>query len=448
MLLRRWLQRLSGVWLVICLGGNSYSQPSPCEADSLQVKRFYALADTPCPWMLRPDLLRQLSQLFRQASTQGLAPQAFPVGYMDSLVNGLLPLRNGADSLAADNRATQAALCYFQALATGEPPASIRYKGLDPTSACIDVAALLASAVNRQSLTPLLPFVEPGAGVYKALRDTLQSLVKIWQDTTAATDSIRSTQKLIGRINALSEAINTVRWLRCLLDKQCILVNIPAATLQYYDQGQLLLTSKVIVGKPSTPTGTLSSMVTEVILYPYWTVPARIASRELLPLIKRNPGYLEANGYQVISNGKIIDAASIDWTRYSSTYFPFTLRQSTGCDNSLGIIKLNFYSPYGLYLHDTPWKVLFNAPKRFLSHGCVRVEKINELARLILKGDSLAFNEIIQKGDSLNSQPTPIRLSVPVPVVIVYETAWPDLYGTVRFFDDIYRRYRRTKNVQ
>lgn len=448
MLLSRLRECLSGVWLVICLGGNSYGQPSLCGADSLQVKRFYALAETPYPWMLRPDLLRQLSQLFLHAGTHGLVPQAFPIGYLDSLANGSLPLYNGADSLAADYRTTRAALCYFKALATGEAPVSILYKGLNPSSTCLDVPGLLASFVKQQSLTPLLSIVEPHAVLNKVLCDTLQSLVTIWQDTTTATDSIRSTQKLIGRINALSQAINTVRWLRCLLDKQCILVNIPAATLQYYDQGQLLLTSKVIVGKPSTPTGTLTSMVTEVILYPYWTVPARIASRELLPLIKRNPGYLEANGYQVISNGKIIDAASIDWKRYSSTYFPFTLRQSTGCDNSLGIIKLDFYSPYGLYLHDTPWKVLFNAPKRFLSHGCVRVDKINELARLILKSDSLAFNDIIRKGDSLNSQPTPMRLSVPVPVVIVYETAWPDLYGTVRFFDDVYRRNRQAINAQ
>jgi len=219
---------------------------------------------------------------------------------------------------------------------------------------------------------------------------------------------------------------------------QCIVVNIPSAPLQYYVDGNLLLQSTVIVGKRSTPTSTLSSQVNEIVLYPYWTVPSKIASRELLPMIKRNPSFLDENGYQVISAGKLIDASMVDWKKYSSTNFPFTLRQSTGCDNSLGIMKLNFYSPYGIYLHDTPWKSLFNISKRFMSHGCVRVEKVADLARLMLKADSTAFDEVLQKGDSLNTKPTAMPLTQGVPVFIVYNTVWTDQTGIVRFYDDIY----------
>lgn len=420
----------------------SYAQSAPCVASPESVKRFYQLVNLPHPWIQEPALLQQLAQVLQQATAYGLPEQVYPLACLDSLGRELLSLNSGQDSLAADARITVVALCYFRALANGTGTSPVDYEGVHPSVACIDITALLATSVNQLQVAQLPAIVEPTTNLYKSLRDSLQSIQKVLTDSSAATGSIRPT--LIMRINALCQAINAARWLRCQLEEQCILVNIPSATLQYYVEGKLLLSSKVIVGKPSTPTGTLSSEVLEIILYPYWTVPGKIARRELLPLIKRNPGYLQTNGYQVLNNGRLIDPSSIDWKKYSSSYFPFTLRQSTGCDNSMGIIKLNFYSPYGLFLHDTPWKILFNAPNRYFSHGCVRVERVAELARLLLKDDSVTLNAILQKGDSLNTQPTPIGMNTPIPVVIVYETAWPDISGAVRFFEDIYRSRKGT----
>jgi L,D-transpeptidase YcbB len=430
--------RLLMTLFFVGLTGSISGQTAMCSS-SVAVNRFYQLVDNDHPWTTQPALLRQLVEVMRQSTDYGLTTHAVLLRYPDSLSKGLLHLTDPSDSVSADLRITTAALCYFEAMATGTGNTPVGYEGLHPSTACIDVVSLLATAVLRGDLTTLPVMVGPTNTLYQALLDTLQSLQLNYCDSAAIPANKTLSPQIVARINALRQAINTVRWLRCLPEEQCILVNIPSATLRYYEKNQLVLSSRVIVGKPFTRTGTLSSEVHEVILYPYWTVPAKIARRKLLPLIKRNPGFLKANGYQILSNGKLIDASSIDWKRYSATYFPFTLRQSTGCDNSMGIIKLNFYSPYGLFLHDTPWKLLFNAPTRFFSHGCVRVEKVTELARLLLKDDSVTFNAVLQRGDSLNTEPTPIRLKKSVPVVIVYETAWPDVHGTVRFFTDIYR---------
>jgi murein L,D-transpeptidase YcbB/YkuD len=155
--------------------------------------------------------------------------------------------------------------------------------------------------------------------------------------------------------------------------------------MKVYSQGKVNLEMRMIVGKPSTPTSTLASRVNEVILYPYWHVPYSIATKELLPIIKRNPGYIEAGNYQVLNkSGNIVDPYSINWRALSRNYFPYLIRQSTGCDNALGLLKLNFYSPFGIYLHDTPVKSLFMLNKRYFSHGCMRMEKPMELGHLVL----------------------------------------------------------------
>ena len=156
------------------------------------------------------------------------------------------------------------------------------------------------------------------------------------------------------RIADLKRALNTVRWLRCIREQSphVILVNIPSASLFVYAGNNTILQSKVIVGRASTRTPAFATKVDEVVMYPYWMVPKSIATKELLPHIKRNINYLNTNGFQVVNlQGKVINPASINWQALHAGNFPYILRQSTGCDNSLGIVKINFYSPFGVYLH-------------------------------------------------------------------------------------------------
>jgi murein L,D-transpeptidase YcbB/YkuD len=203
----------------------------------------------------------------------------------------------------------------------------------------------------------------------------------------------------------------------------------------------VVLESKIIVGKPSTPTPLLSSRVTEVILYPYWMVPHSIATKELLPSIKRNAGYLDANGYQVINlQGRVMDPYDINWAAMSVSYFPYIIRQSTGCDNALGLVKLNFYNPYSVYLHDTPNKSLFSLNRRYFSHGCMRVGKAMELARYVLKDNTMAIDTLTQKGCLFNQSPITVPADEHIPVFVLYNTAWIDAAGMVSFSEDIYRK--------
>jgi murein L,D-transpeptidase YcbB/YkuD len=199
---------------------------------------------------------------------------------------------------------------------------------------------------------------------------------------------------------------------------------------------------RIIVGKPSTPTPTLTSKVEEVILYPYWHVPYSIATKEILPLLKKNPGYINTGNYQVLNTaGKIVDPHSINWNSLSRNYFPYIIRQSTGCDNSLGLLKLNFYSPFGVYLHDTPNKNLFLLNKRYFSHGCMRMEEPMELGRLILKDNSVAIDTLEQKGCLYNQSPVVVQAREKIPVIVWYNPAGIDSDGRVIFFEDVYGKF-------
>jgi L,D-transpeptidase YcbB len=187
----------------------------------------------------------------------------------------------------------------------------------------------------------------------------------------------------------------------------------------------------------------LASTVTELVLYPYWNVPDKIARKELLPLIKRTMAYLSINNFQVLSlQGRLIDPAQVNWKAMSATNFPYRLRQSTGCDNSLGLIKLNFYSPFGVYLHDTPLKILFEFNKPYLSHGCVRLQKAKELARYVAGNNTLAVDTISEENCLKNQAPVIVPASKPIPVFVLYHTVWPDSAGRVRFYEDPYGKIR------
>jgi murein L,D-transpeptidase YcbB/YkuD len=246
------------------------------------------------------------------------------------------------------------------------------------------------------------------------------------------------------RIEELKMALNTIRWFGATTTSSTIvIVNIPSANLLVYENGKVILESRVIVGKKSTPTSTLSSTITEVILYPYWVVPRKIAINELLPIIKRDIGYLDKNAIEVFNlQGKLMNPYRINWNSLSASYFPYVLRQSTGCDNSLGLVKLNFYNPFTTYLHDTPWKFLFSFNKRYFSHGCIRVEKAIELARVVLKDNQQAIDSVTEKGCLKDQLPISIQPSKAMPVFVLYQTAWVDSSATVSFHEDVYQRLR------
>jgi hypothetical protein len=246
------------------------------------------------------------------------------------------------------------------------------------------------------------------------------------------------------RYNQCKQALNDLRWLSCITgSEETILVNIPGAFMEVYNKNVVTLNMRMVVGKASTPTPAFTSRIQEVILYPYWHVPRSIATKELLPLIKLSPAFIDKGGYQVLNGrGEIMDPYRIKWHTLSTSNFPYLIRQSTGCDNALGLIKLNFFSPYGVYLHDTPSRNSFSLHRRYFSHGCMRMEKPMELGRLILKENSIAIDTITAKGCLTNQSPVTIKALHRLPLVVWYNVAAIDTSGSVIFYEDVYKKFK------
>ena len=136
-----------------------------------------------------------------------------------------------------------------------------------------------------------------------------------------------------------------------------------------------------------------------------------------------------------------MDPYSINWHAFSTKYFPYLIRQSTGCDNSLGLLKLDFYSPFGVYLHDTPIKSSFMLNMRYFSHGCMRMEKPMELGHLVLKNNAIAIDTLEQKGCLRNQSPIIVPADVQMPVIVWYNPVGIDTTGRVTFYNDVYGKF-------
>lgn len=411
---------------------NMISRPA-YQKKAVAIESLYNSFQFQLLWVGRPEAARALLQLFDSTAALCL-PKAPYADAIAALQQDAMPVRSGrTDSMEMDVKISAAAIQFLTDVAYGRPPET-GYNGITYTPPYTKAASLLAVVMSTGNIPALLQQAEPAYPEYRALKTAIALCL---HDTTG---------KLYrARLAGLKEAINTVRWLRGLREQHesVIVVNIPSTTLLVYSKSTVTLSSKVIVGKLSTRTPLLCSQVFEVVLYPYWMVPAKIASRELLPMIKRNPHYLEANSFQVLTkSGKIVNPATVNWHTLSPENFPYVIRQSTGCDNSLGLVKLNFISPYDVYLHDTPWKSLFFLNTRFFSHGCIRVEQAIELGRLLLGYNSIAIDTLTEKGCLRSQRPIPVPLDKKVPVCVLYNTAWVDSSATVSYYRDVYRRLR------
>lgn len=177
------------------------------------------------------------------------------------------------------------------------------------------------------------------------------------------------------------------------LPESYIWVNLPGFYLQLLDHDTVVLQSKIIIGKPSTPTPVLTSAISNMVIYPNWTIPASIIRKEILPALKIDPGYLFRKGFSLVDRkGETVDPFTVDWSKYKKG-IPWKIVQGSGDDNALGIFKFNFNNPYSVYLHDTNQRYLFRNTDRALSHGCVRVQNWEGLAFYIARNDSLATKE-------------------------------------------------------
>jgi len=220
------------------------------------------------------------------------------------------------------------------------------------------------------------------------------------------------------RIRQIMINLERLRWVPEQLDKDLILVNIPEFRLHFFSDSKLIWNTGVVVGKEVTRTSIFTGNMANIVLNPYWNVPASIVKNEIKPAMARDPNYISRNNMEIVSRS------------------PLQVRQKPGKNNALGKLKFLFPNNFSIYLHDTPAKSLFTQNKRAYSHGCVRVEDPVKLARLLLQKQPAWLDKIdkILKTD----KETWIPLRPTMPVYIVYFTTWVDQEGRVNFRNDIY----------
>jgi murein L,D-transpeptidase YcbB/YkuD len=247
------------------------------------------------------------------------------------------------------------------------------------------------------------------------------------------------------RIEQIAINLERRRWLAGHLGERYVYLNIADNDLKVVEKDHTVHVARVIVGKPYQQTPVFSATMTHIEINPYWNVPRSIAVSELLPMIRRNPGYLAANDYLLLrragDNSSAADPRSIDWSAISARNFPYAIRQLPGAKNALGTLVFRFPNAHNVYLHDTPSRSLFERERRFFSHGCMRVQHPVRLALLLLgRQDGGAWTEAHINAIIATRVFTVVPLQRPIPVHITYLTAWAERGGTVHFRADVYNR--------
>ncbi|MGR4048841.1 L,D-transpeptidase [Kosakonia cowanii] len=218
-----------------------------------------------------------------------------------------------------------------------------------------------------------------------------------------------------------------------------IMVNIPEYSLVYYLNGNEVLSSRVIVGRPDRKTPMMSSALNNVVVNPPWNVPPTLARKDILPKLWNDPTYLERHGYTVLrgwNSKEPIDPTMVDWATITPSNLPFRFQQAPGVTNSLGRYKFNMPSSDAIYLHDTPNHALFQKQARALSSGCVRVNKSSELANMLLQDagwSDTRISDALKQGDTRY-----VNIRHDIPVNLYYLTAFVGADGRTQYRTDIY----------
>ena len=221
------------------------------------------------------------------------------------------------------------------------------------------------------------------------------------------------------------------------LSDRYVIVNVPALQIETVAGGKVYSRHNAIVGRPERPTPVAITALSDVNFNPYWNAPPSIIERDLFPKMVSGTRILDDMNIRVFQGfgGPEIDPSTVDWRNARADDYHF--RQEPGEGNAMATAKINFPSPFGIYLHDTPEKHLFNSSSRFFSSGCVRVQNMSLLVNWVLNGqDGIGQAEISTLAETLERRD--VKLATPPQLRVVYLTAWPTKSGTVAFRNDIY----------
>jgi len=278
-----------------------------------------------------------------------------------------------------------------------------------------------------------------------------RAVVRFQLDNGLKTDGVVGNKTLaalnISRDQRIKQIIINMerwRWLPENLGSRYIYVNIADYKLKLYENNQVIMEMKTIVGQEQRSTPVFSDTIKYLVINPYWYVPKSIAVKDKLPLIKKGFNYLKENNFslfQYTGSNKLeeIDPAKIDWSKINEDNFNYLMRQNPGDENALGRIKFMFPNRFSIYLHDTPGKYLFSETERSFSSGCIRIEKPVDLAEYLLSDQEKWNREKIEAEMTKNQEKT-VYLKNPIKIYLQYNTAWVDMQGDLNFREDIYNR--------
>lgn len=247
------------------------------------------------------------------------------------------------------------------------------------------------------------------------------------------------------KINIVELNLERLRWLPKEMPKDYLLINLPEYKLKIFEKNKEIWDMRIIVGKAyKHATPIFHDELEYLVFSPTWGVPQKIIRDEMMPKIKRDPGFLARNNYQLYVQGNSgpVDPYSVDWNSDVNV----RVVQTPGPGNALGLVKFIMPNRFNIYLHDTPADHLFKQHERDFSHGCIRLEKPKKLAEYLLRDnkewDSYRIEEYMYKGHS-----STVWFDEPVPVYMTYQTAFVDSEGNLNFRKDIYEHDKSQQSL-
>jgi murein L,D-transpeptidase YcbB/YkuD len=321
---------------------------------------------------------------------------------------------------AADRLLSSAWVQYVDALQ--KPPLGMTYADSWVTPRHVSAASILAQAENAPSLAAHVRTVAQVNPIYAQLRDAAWSQM---QSNGGQFDA-----RVLASLDRARDVPPEGRF---------VMVDTASAKLYMVEDGRIVDSMKVIVGKtdPSTQTPMLASTIYYATLNPYWHVsPEMVRTLIARNVLDEGLGYLKRQGYQVMDpdgSGELLDPAKVNWHAVAEGSETVAVRQLPGPANSMGRIKIGFPNADDIYLHDTPNKDLFASDDRTLSHGCIRLQDAERLGRWLMGRDPQATSSAPEQN---------VLLPKPVPIYVTYLTAHVD-GGQLSFVDDIYGRDRQ-----
>ena len=248
------------------------------------------------------------------------------------------------------------------------------------------------------------------------------------------------------RLRSVIVAMERERWLHRETEGRQIIVNLTDFSARILDDDRITFQTRAVVGANAADRRTpeFSDRMEHLIVNPTWHVPRSIVVNEYLPQMKANPG--AAGHLRLYRGGQPVSRAGINFNAYNASNFPFDLKQPPSNSNALGLVKFMFPNKYNIYLHDTPAKHLFQRDRRAYSHGCIRLNDPFDFAYQLLarqeQNPQDFFQSVLATG-----QETQVDLKRPVPVHLIYRTAFTDARGQVHYRQDVYGRDARIWNA-